>query len=265
MTASGPAAFFDARADRYDAAYDARSADGHALRARMAVALELLGPGPGLALDAGMGAARLCAELEARGWTATGIDGSAEMVALARRRLPHARERLLQADIERLPFPDGTFDAVVATGVLEYADVRRALAEISRVLRPHGLAVVSYPNRHSLYGLWKTRVFYRLVRPLKRLSRRGGSEETVTAGSGALSPAAFRELLLTRGLSPVCTEYASFLVLPSPLEILLPRAADRVGRAFEGSGPRLGHRLAAQVVYAARRTEGISAAPGGSD
>ena len=49
--------FFDATSARYDRAYDAQTADGHALRARMAAVLRLVGEGPGDALDAGMGPA----------------------------------------------------------------------------------------------------------------------------------------------------------------------------------------------------------------
>ena len=64
--------------------------------------------------------------------------------------------------IESLPFADGSFDAVLATGVLEYSELERALPELARVLRPGGLAVVSYPNPRNLYGLWKTRAWYRL-------------------------------------------------------------------------------------------------------
>lgn len=45
----------------------------------------------------------------------------------------------LLADAQRLPFPDHTFDAVVATLVFcSIPDPRRAMAEIARVLRPEG-------------------------------------------------------------------------------------------------------------------------------
>src|SRR5439155_280619 len=100
------------------------------------------------------------------------LDASAEMVEAARWRLPEAAERLVVGDIVRLPFADATFDLVVATGVLEYADVERALAELARVLCPGGRAVVSYPNPAALYGIWKSHVWYPAVRGVKRLARR---------------------------------------------------------------------------------------------
>ena len=49
-------------------------------------------------------------------------------------------------DITRLPFPDGAFDVVIASHVLEHIpDDRAALAEIARVMTPAGLAVLPVP------------------------------------------------------------------------------------------------------------------------
>ncbi len=141
------ATYFGGRTALYDSRYDALNADGHALRARMACVLRLLGDGPGEILDAGMGPGRLCGELAARGWTVNGIDASDEMVGVARERLPERSSHLQKAKIEALPFGPESFDAVTATGVLEYADVPRALAELVRVLRPGGVAVIHHSGR----------------------------------------------------------------------------------------------------------------------
>ena len=161
-------AYFDDRAALYDRFYDGPS--GYALRSRMAAVLDLLGAGPAEVLDAGMGPGRLLVELAQRDWVVHGIDASAEMVAAARRRLPRDAARLIHGRIESLPFPDASFDAAVATGVLEYANVGHALGELRRVLRPGGTAVVSYPNPGNLYWFWRTHVWYRAVGAAKRLA-----------------------------------------------------------------------------------------------
>ena len=71
----------------------------------------------------------------------TGIDLSAEMLALARVRahsLPNV-EALLEADAEATGFPDGGFDIAVAMFVASVVpNPRRLLAEMRRVVKPGG-------------------------------------------------------------------------------------------------------------------------------
>lgn len=70
-----------------------------------------------------------------------GVDASAAMLARARRRAAKLEKpvELLQTDLHRLPFPDGSFDFVVGSFVL--CSVRHpagALGELRRVTRPGG-------------------------------------------------------------------------------------------------------------------------------
>lgn len=51
----------------------------------------------------------------------------------------------LQLDITAMDMPDASFDMVMANHVLEHVDDRAALAEIFRVLRPGGQAVLTAP------------------------------------------------------------------------------------------------------------------------
>lgn len=97
-----------------------------------------VGCGPGLLAEgaaAAVGAAgKVC-----------GVDLSATMVELARRRCAHLPWVEFEvADAVALPGPAERFDAVTCTQVLEYVpDVDRALDELRRVLRPGGrLALV---------------------------------------------------------------------------------------------------------------------------
>ena len=241
--------YFDTRVASYDSTYD--QASGYALRSRMLAAIQLVGDGPGEVLDAGMGAGRLVAELVERDWTVTGIDASLEMVTAARRRLPRIADRLLQGQIESLPFEDVSFDVVIATGVLEYADLEQAVSELNRVLRLGGRVVASYPNPGNPYWLWRTLVWYPLVGAAKWLLRQ--PPLTFPRPSPKLASAEFRALLYAAGLQPEDTIYTSFLVVPSPFDKLLPRASELVGLHLERTSRRFGRRLASQVVYAARK------------
>jgi ubiquinone/menaquinone biosynthesis C-methylase UbiE len=96
-------------------------------------------------LDAGCGPGEMAAMLMQRGYEVWGIDIAEPMIQHARERCRANRFRV--GDIERIPFPDSTFDGVVCLGVLEYLDAdAKALREIGRVLKPGGKAVVSTPN-----------------------------------------------------------------------------------------------------------------------
>jgi SAM-dependent methyltransferase len=61
---------------------------------------------------------------------------------------------LAQGDVTALPVASGSADLVVCWDVLEHLPApERAVAEIARVLRPGGLAVLALPNILSLKGL----------------------------------------------------------------------------------------------------------------
>ncbi len=69
-----------------------------------------------------------------------GVDAAAEMVRQAQALLPAGScIRVQQAVAERLPFADGSFDLVFSTMTFHHwADQRRGVAEVARVLRPEG-------------------------------------------------------------------------------------------------------------------------------
>lgn len=74
----------------------------------------------------------------------TGADLTYGMARMAAVRLPGA---IVLADSRRLPFPDGAFDAVTSVWLLhlidDAEDVRSAVAECARVLRPGGVYVTT--------------------------------------------------------------------------------------------------------------------------
>ena len=88
-------------------------------------------------LDVASGPGYVAGAAAQRGAVAVGVDFSASMVALTRRQYPDAEFR--EGDAEQLPFPGGSFDAVVTNfGLLHLGRPEKALREAHRVLRSGG-------------------------------------------------------------------------------------------------------------------------------
>ena len=67
----------------------------------------------------------------------------------------HARVGAVQGDALRLPFPDGTFDRVIASEVLEHIpEDETAMAELARVLRPGGSMAITVPRCGPEFVNW---------------------------------------------------------------------------------------------------------------
>jgi ubiquinone/menaquinone biosynthesis C-methylase UbiE len=102
-------------------------------------------------LDLGCGTGHQMAALRSRGFEVTGVDGSAEMLAHARANNPEAE--LHQADVDRLPLPDASFDYVLCIEVLRYLETpERCIVEMARVLKPGGVALATATPRFNLNG-----------------------------------------------------------------------------------------------------------------
>jgi ubiquinone/menaquinone biosynthesis C-methylase UbiE len=96
----------------------------------------------GRALDAACGTGRHAAHLAERGHEVTGVDGSPEMLELARERLPDVR--LLEGDLHALPVDDGEFDvAVCALALGHLEDLSPPVSELARAVRAGGHVVLS--------------------------------------------------------------------------------------------------------------------------
>lgn len=102
--------------------------------------------GPGVrALDAACGTGRHAATLDRHGCETTGVDSSVEMLEVARAKVPNARFEV--GDLESLPFADAEFDLItISLALCHLADPSRAVAELSRVLRPGGTLVIADPH-----------------------------------------------------------------------------------------------------------------------
>jgi demethylmenaquinone methyltransferase / 2-methoxy-6-polyprenyl-1,4-benzoquinol methylase len=155
---------FDSVADRYDLMNDLMSAGAHRLWKRFTLALANLHAGQ-RALDVAGGSGDLAAGLARavgeRGFVVL-TDINAAMLARGRDRLIDeglvANVACVQADAERLPFADSSFDCVtIGFGLRNVTDKAAALESMRRVLKPGGQLLVlefSHPRVAALKPLY---------------------------------------------------------------------------------------------------------------
>jgi SAM-dependent methyltransferase len=105
-----------------------------------------------LVLDLGCGTGRTLQTLRSCGYRVVGLDLQGEGLRAARRSCGGCA--LVQADATRIPFASSSFDAVLLLDIAEHVDDRALLTEVSRVLRPRGVAIVAVP---AMQWLWSYR------------------------------------------------------------------------------------------------------------
>ena len=103
-------------------------------------------PEDGVLVEAGCGTAESSSRLDPRGRTLVALDIS-RLAVRAARRVPAFRG-LVQGDLFRLPFRDGSVAGLWNLGVMEHFppdEGRTLLSEFARVLRPGGVALLFWP------------------------------------------------------------------------------------------------------------------------
>ncbi len=182
-------------------------------------------------LEMGVGAGTDFARFARAKARCVGVDLSERSVALCRRRLKleQLEGALLVGDVERLPFPDDSFDFVYSWGVLHHTeDTPAAAQEVVRVAAPGGRFCVMLYHRRSLvclqaylwFGLLRGRPF----RSLESIAR----EHLESPGTKVFSRDQARDLFagqdveITPVLTPYDLRYARRWFLPAAWRRWLP-------------------------------------------
>lgn len=104
-------------------------------------------------LDVGCGTGEVARWLGEKGFDVWAVDYLAEMIGRAKQRTPQSNSfiHFEVADIYHLPFPSEKFDIVLCLGVLQtVTQLKEALVELARVLKPGGVLVIRTLNASSV-------------------------------------------------------------------------------------------------------------------
>jgi SAM-dependent methyltransferase len=200
-------------------------------------ALEHVELRPGqLVLDVGCGVGAFLRMVSAAGAKAFGLDASAALLDLARRRVPHADLRV--GEMEALPYEDNSFDLVTGFNSFFFAnDIVAAIAEAGRVAKPGARIVIQVWGPHERNDL---EAMKQIIRPFAPPRPADAPVEPDYSAPGVLE-----EIAIQAGLTPEQAFNSSFaftfadedmlkraLVAPMGIALLVGTREPEVKRAI---------------------------------
>ena len=146
-------------------------------------------------LEIGCGAGQLTINLAEKGFFVEAIDNAPKMVEVCRQSVAKAKlektVHLKVADVHALSFEENSFDVVVGMGVVIWLhNLKKALSEIHRVLKPGGFLILSLDNRYAAHILFDLPIATKSI--MKQRLNRGGFW-TQKTDFDALNPRFFSE------------------------------------------------------------------------
>jgi ubiquinone/menaquinone biosynthesis C-methylase UbiE len=164
------------------------------------------------------------------GYRGVGLDASPAMITHSRQLAEEANiadEWSYQiGDVEAVPLPNESFDAITCAGVIDYLETdHKILAEAARLLKPNGRFLFCFTNKFGYTVSLSTPIYY-----LKRLPCAQGFASwlrslLVGGKQGAMAfdfvprkhrPAAARSAMAQHGFRILEDRYLHFSLLPAP-------------------------------------------------
>ena len=232
--------YFQSKAAVYNERYVV-SAGGELVWVRHRAILEMVQewglPEQSRFLDLGCGPGVLPRDLAKIGYCGVGIDASPAMVETSRQLLDGEGNSgswsFQLGDVESLPFLDGSFDAAVCSGVIDYLPTDdKLLGEAARVLKPGGRLIVCLTNKFGytvmlstpIYWLKKIKVMRQLASYLRAVFV-GGTQGAMEFGflPRKHRPSVGRNSLSRHGFRIRSDRYVHFSLLPAPFCTMMSR------------------------------------------
>lgn len=147
--------FFDGETKQFAANYQKKASFKDRLQI-FVNAVQNTTPIPAQILDFGCGPGIISMQLARLGYDVMGLDGSAEMVRVAREQAEKCGIKNISfnhSQADHVELPTARFDAVVCSSVVEYvAEDMALISKLIASLKPGGHLIISVPHANSLVG-----------------------------------------------------------------------------------------------------------------
>lgn len=206
-------------------------------------------PDQATVLDAGCGPAILFPELLDRCQTYTAVDLVPSNLEEVRRAHPEPRVQTILSDLDSFAWPQGTCDAVICSGAIEYTGHPDTILEgMISALKPGGVLVCSFPNAWSPYRMWSQWVYT----PASLMARRLAGRKVNSYKRRLFRPGKIAALAKKSGVEPAI-QYFGFKLLLQPFDQLLPKLDQSVVLRYERVSPGVIAPLGSEFLLVARK------------
>jgi ubiquinone/menaquinone biosynthesis C-methylase UbiE len=207
-------------------------ADGHNyhFHVRRNRVLELLPQKLGRVLDVGCGPGVMTEVVLERGGVFDGVDLSPEMVSEAKEKFGHLPGvHFAVGNIEAIDATDNSYDQLICMAVIEYLKTADpALAEMARVLKPGGIAIITMPKRWHV-----SRLTVAATKPVRVLAAMLGAATADHLPRLRLQPDELDQAARRVGLIPEGRSQYHFTPFAYPLTRVAPDLSMRLNMPFE--------------------------------
>jgi len=179
--------YFNTCSEFWDDTYRRKDVTGIVNQLRQTIALRYVDklslPKTARILEIGCGAGGTATALARRGFAVDAVDHSSAMIELTKK---HAKENGVEnrihvaiEDVHELTFNDQSFDLIIALGVMGWLhDLKKALIEIRRVLKPGGYVVLDSTHAHALFNPLSIPLIESFFRARERWTIRNNEQKT---------------------------------------------------------------------------------------